>query len=199
VLKSFQKNLNAKDQEIEMLKDMVRTTNGVIKQRESEIRSLKRKVQKTPIKQPLKADIEQIEEREESSENEQPEKEKPNNEKEKKVIPPVQPRQTIEPEEGDHEENYFFKRNYDEKIDQYYQNLENRAGHYNNSDKIKSALSPGYNIRWPKKSAKLLEKREDGEANDEAISSNGNELSVDDIIKNSIEKVKAKNIKYVII
>ena len=174
-----------------MLKDMVRTTNGLLKQRDAEIKILKKKKQATPIKQtPTKPNIDEIEERDESSEYEN----KPEDDIISKEQIPKQPEFISQGKEDDdeiREDNLFFKRNYEKKIEQYYQNLENRTNLYNNSEKVKNALSPGYPIRWPKKSSKLEKASEDVN-----LSSN-NELNVEDIIKNSIEKVKAKNMKYV--
>ena len=51
VIKTLKKDNNAKDQELEMLKDMIKTTNGLLKQRDTEIKALKRQKQITPLKQ----------------------------------------------------------------------------------------------------------------------------------------------------
>ena len=44
-----------------------------------------------------------------------------------------------------------YKKVYDQKIQDYYKNLERKAGNYNSSERIKNILSPGFAIRWPTK------------------------------------------------
>ena len=93
----------------------------------------------------------------------------------------------------------IFRKNYNHQLEKYYVNLENRAGKYNNSSKVKNVLSLGYDIKWPeRKSNKVskIEKEEEFEREPEVNAlENSDIMDVKDVIRSSIEKVKERNHK----
>ena len=114
----------------------------------------------------------------------------------------VEVHNALKQEPGESEEDVF-RKNYSKQIDNYYQNLEDRAVKYNNSQKVKDILSLGYDYKWPVRNKKSFKNEDEDKVDLEREETKANEdatmptdvPNVSDVIRSSIERVKERNSK----